>query len=106
MKHYKYILLTGFFGILLTLFPLSAMCESAPTTDGEMPLKDLQRFTTAIRLIKGYYVDPVSDEKILENAIRGMAEGLDPHSTYLDLQDFKDLLDSTSGEFSGLGLEV
>lgn len=43
---------------------------------------------------------------LIENAIRGMVEGLDPHSSYLDFNDFKDMEESTMGEFGGLGLEV
>ncbi len=43
---------------------------------------------------------------MLENAIRGMLSGLDPHSAYLDLGEFKDLREGTSGEFGGLGIEV
>lgn len=70
------------------------------------PLEDIQRFTNSISLIKNYYIEPVSDKKLFENAIRGMLQGLDPHSAYLDENDYKDLNTSTKGQFSGLGLEV
>lgn len=71
-----------------------------------LPLKDVQRFTNAISIIKSYYVDSVSDNALFENAIRGMLENLDPHSSYLDESDFKQLTSATSGEFGGLGIEV
>ena len=72
----------------------------------QLPAEDVQRFTTAIGQIKNYYVKEVEDKQIFENAIRGMLEGLDPHSAYLDEEDFKDLQVSTQGEFGGLGIEI
>src|SRR5690348_10166911 len=45
---------------------------------------DIDRFTNAISQIKDYYVQPINDRKLLEDAIRGMLNGLDPHSEYLD----------------------
>lgn len=71
-----------------------------------LPLEDVQRFTNAISQIKSYYVEPISDSQLFENAIRGMLTGLDPHSAYLDEADFKQLTSATNGEFGGLGIEV
>ena len=71
-----------------------------------IPVGDVQRFTAAISQIKRYYVDAVKDSKLFEDAIRGMLEGLDPHSAYLDIEDFKELNSSTRGHFGGLGIEV
>ena len=48
----------------------------------------------------------MDDQTLLENAIRGMLDGLDPHSTYLDKEEFENLQESTSGEFGGLGIQV
>lgn len=67
---------------------------------------DIDRFTNAISQIKDYYVQPINDKKLLEDAIRGMLSGLDPHSEYLDENSYKTLLMSTSGAFGGLGVEV
>ena len=67
---------------------------------------DISRFTNAIKEIKDYYVQTISDKKLLEDAIRGMLSGLDPHSEYLDEGSYKTLLMTTSGEFGGLGIEV
>lgn len=83
---------------------LSAMAAQAETTP--VPIKEIQRFTAAISQIKNYYVDTVKDEKLFDEAIRGMLAGLDPHSAYLDEEDLKELQNATNGEFSGLGLEV
>jgi carboxyl-terminal processing protease len=72
----------------------------------DLPLEDLRTFSEIFGRIKSSYVEPVEDKDLLENAIRGMLSGLDPHSTYLDLKDFKELREGTSGEFGGLGIEV
>jgi carboxyl-terminal processing protease len=73
---------------------------------GGIPMEDVQRFSNAIAQIKQYYVNPVSDKELFDNAIRGMLAGLDPHSNYLNEEEFSDLQTSTSGEFGGLGIEV
>jgi len=69
-------------------------------------LEDVQRFSNAIGEIKKYYVKPTDDKELFDNAIRGMLTGLDPHSSYLNEEEFKELQTSTSGEFGGLGIEV
>jgi carboxyl-terminal processing protease len=67
---------------------------------------DIDRFTNAIAQIKDFYVQQTSDKKLLEDAIRGMLSGLDPHSEYLDEDSYKTLLMATAGAFGGLGVEV
>lgn len=68
--------------------------------------EDINRFTNTIVLIKDFYVQPVGDKSLLDDAIRGMVSGLDPHSEYLDEEAYKTLLMTTSGEFGGVGIEV
>jgi len=71
-----------------------------------LPLEDLRTFSEVFGKVKADYVEPVEDKKLLENAIRGMLSGLDPHSSYLDKDEFKELQEGTTGEFGGLGIEV
>ncbi len=71
-----------------------------------LPLEELRVFAEIFGRIKSNYVEPVEDKELLENAIRGMVSGLDPHSSYLDTDEFKDLQVGTKGEFGGLGIEV
>jgi carboxyl-terminal processing protease len=68
--------------------------------------EDINRFTNTIVLIKDFYVQPTGDQELLNNAIRGMVSGLDPHSEFLDKEAYKTLLMTTSGEFGGVGIEV
>jgi carboxyl-terminal processing protease len=72
----------------------------------DLPLEDLRTFSEIFGRIKSSYVEPVEDKQLLENAIRGMLSGLDPHSTYLNLDEFQELREGTSGQFGGLGIEV
>ena len=74
--------------------------------ENQIPLEALRSFTDAYTRIKNDYVEEVDDKELLENAIRGMLSGLDPHSSYLNGEEFKDLQIGTTGEFGGLGIEV
>ncbi|MBU2477627.1 MAG: S41 family peptidase, partial [Gammaproteobacteria bacterium] len=76
------------------------------TPQSALPLEELRSFSDVFARIKADYVEPVEDKALLENAIRGMLTGLDPHSAYLDQEQFKELQVGTSGEFGGLGIEV
>ena len=73
---------------------------------GELPVDQIRTFAEVFAKIKKDYVENVEDGILLENAIKGMLEGLDPHSSYLDEDAYLDLQEGTSGEFGGLGIEV
>ena len=72
----------------------------------KIPIEQLKAFSEVYMKIKKDYVEKVDDEKLFDDAIKGMLEGLDPHSTYLNEKDFEDLQIGTRGEFGGLGIEV
>ena len=74
--------------------------------DGRLPLDELRTFADVFNQIRQGYVEEIDDSTLLEHAIEGMLMGLDPHSVYLTRDAFEDLQTTTSGEFSGLGLEV
>ena len=74
--------------------------------EATLPLEDLRTFTEVFAKIKNDYVESINDKTLLENAIRGMLSGLDPHSAYLIPDDYQELQAGTSGEFGGLGIEV
>lgn len=76
------------------------------TSTEELPLDEIRTFTEVFAKVKNDYVEEIDDRKLLESAIRGMLEGLDPHSAYLDKEAYKELQQGTSGEFGGLGIEV
>ncbi len=80
--------------------------QPAYADDGKLPIQDLRVFAEVFGRIKQDYVEPVDDRQLLEYAIRGMLTGLDPHSSYLNPEEFKELQVGTTGEFGGLGIEV
>lgn len=71
-----------------------------------LPVEALRTFSDVFGRIKNDYVTEVDDKDLLEHAIRGMLSGLDPHSAYLDADQFKELQVGTTGQFGGLGIEV
>ncbi len=79
--------------------------KQAPQVD-TLPLSQLQNFVAILNRVKSDYVEPVSDKKLLDAALHGMLSGLDPHSSYLDQDEYKDMNAVTSGKFGGLGIEV
>lgn len=76
------------------------------TPSNTIPYDDLRTFSEIYGRIRQDYVEPVSDSKLLTDAIRGMLAGLDPHSTYLDEEEYNELRVGTTGQFGGLGIEV
>ncbi|NGM86667.1 S41 family peptidase [Parapusillimonas sp. SGNA-6] len=88
-------------GVLISLGITAAAQRGDP-----LPLKELQQFANVFAAIKGSYVEPVTDEKLINDAIKGMFSDLDPHSTYLDAEAFKEMEAITQGGFGGLGIEI
>jgi carboxyl-terminal processing protease len=92
------------FSSLFSLPPLFAQnIQSEPLP---LPLEEVRMFTEALDRIRMAYVEEVDDKTLLENAIRGMLSGLDPHSAYVIENDLDTLQENTTGEFGGLGIEV
>jgi carboxyl-terminal processing protease len=99
---------TGLMAVLAVLL-LGGQWFSPAVADDErvaVPMQDLRAFAEIFGRIKQDYVEPVDDRELLEYAIRGMLSGLDPHSAYLNPEEYKELQVGTSGEFGGLGIEV
>jgi carboxyl-terminal processing protease len=92
------------FGLLVSLnFSVFADKNADPKN---LPIEDLRIFAEVFGKIKADYVEDVDDKKLLTEALNGMLGGLDPHSTFLDQDHFKEMQQGTAGEFGGLGIEV
>ena len=72
----------------------------------QLPIEDLKIFAEIFGKIKSDYVEDIDDSQLLNDAIKGMLDGLDPHTVYLDPDSFREMNIDTHGEFGGLGLEV
>lgn len=88
---------------VLSAAPLSGQAQQSELP---LPLDEVRMFTEALDRIRMAYVEEIDDKTLLENAIRGMLSGLDPHSAYMAGQEYDALQETTSGEFGGLGIEV
>ena len=99
------IMLGVFMGLCGSVLAGRDKADVASETEA-LPYEDLRTFTEIFGRIKRDYVEPVSDKKLLEDAVRGMLSGLDPHSAYLVAEEYQELKEGTTGQFGGLGIEV
>jgi carboxyl-terminal processing protease len=88
------------------VFGQIVLAERSENKIETLPLEELRAFSEVFGQIKRSYVETVNDKTLIEDSIRGMLAGLDPHSAYLDPDSYKELRIGTSGEFGGLGIEV
>lgn len=95
-------ILIGFAGGILISLGISAAAQKSEP----LPLKDLQQFANVYGAIKRSYIEPVSDKALIDDAIKGLFSDLDPHSTYLDEDAYKQMQDISNGGFGGLGIEI
>jgi carboxyl-terminal processing protease len=102
----SYIVLAKILLISLLTVLISSKTIQATANQVQLPFTEVQKLTKTINIIRKFYVEKKTDKEILDDAIQGMLENLDPHSTYLDKDEYKSLNQSTSGEFGGLGIEV
>ncbi|NEP77812.1 MAG: S41 family peptidase [Okeania sp. SIO3B3] len=93
------------FACIVLLASLTVFC--GPTqAEQESRYLPFKRFSQVLELVEEYYVQDVPRKELVEDAIKGMLQQLDPHSTYLTADDFKEMQENTSGEFSGIGVEI
>ena len=88
------------------VFAFGFSAALAQDTDRTETYRLLALFGDVFELVRGEYVDPVSDKQLIENAVNGMLTGLDPHSAYLDATEFRELEAEDKGQFSGVGIDV
>lgn len=72
----------------------------------EETYKNLEVFSNVLNLLQQHYVDPIDVQEVINGAINGMLTSLDPHSSYMVPDDFKELQEETHGSFSGIGIEI
>ena len=84
----------------------ASLSGRSQTSTKELSWEQARLFAEVMERVKRDYVDPIDDAQLLESAVRGMVADLDRHSEYLDADEFQDVRISTSGSYSGVGLEV
>ncbi|MEW9624633.1 S41 family peptidase [Rhodanobacter geophilus] len=89
------------------LAPTHVRADAPAKADGnQVDLDDIRRFSRVYDIVRQAYVEPVGDHELMKDAITGMLAGLDPHSEYLDKEGLAQLDEDTTGQYSGLGIEV
>jgi carboxyl-terminal processing protease len=85
----------------------NAVLADKPAAPGtELPWQDARTLAEVLERVKHDYVNPVDDHQLLQAAIRGMVSSLDPYSAYLDGDEYDEVKISSSGQYSGVGIEV
>jgi carboxyl-terminal processing protease len=90
--------------VLMTL-PVAAL-DGAHAANDQETFRQLELFGDIFERVRSFYVDKTDDKALMEAAINGMLQSLDPHSSYLNEDSFRDMQVQTRGEFGGLGIEV
>jgi carboxyl-terminal processing protease len=82
------------------------LADRQPVGDDERAMEQARLFAEVMQRVKREYVEPVDDSELLDAAIRGMVSDLDAHSEFLDANQYRDIRISTTGSYSGIGIEV
>lgn len=98
------LLLGGVLGITLSLG--GGVLAERDAQRNSLPWEDARLLAEVLERVKLEYVEPVEDSKLIESAVRGMVTNLDPHSQFLDSEQYEEIRISTTGNYSGVGLEV
>ena len=109
MRKTSLILLSAAAGAAATLLvtqPRVALIGSSASAAASDTYRQLNLFGDVFERVRTDYVEKPNDGKLVESAISGMLQGLDPHSSYMDAKSFRDMTVQTRGEFGGLGIEV
>ncbi len=85
---------------------IPSMLVAKTTDERQQTYKNLETFANVLTLLQQHYVDDVDTNKVITGAINGMLTSLDPHSSYMRPDDFKELQEETKGSFSGIGIEI
>jgi carboxyl-terminal processing protease len=104
----RHVLIVGVgIGLGLSLsFASGVLADKTTAPAPELPWQDARMLADVMERVKHDYVDPVDDHQLLQAAIRGMVSSLDPYSAYLDGDEYDEVKISSSGEYSGVGIEV
>src|SRR5436305_5353845 len=110
MRKTSLVLLAAAAGLARTLAATRPRTSAFLGASGKAAAADTHRqlnlFGDVFERVRADYVEKPDDAKLVEQAINGMLNGLDPHSSYMDPKSFRDMQIQTRGEFGGLGIEV
>ena len=82
------------------------ICMSAASVSASSDLDSLKRFSQVMDMVERHYVNETKRDELINGAIKGMLENLDAHSTFMNAQEYKEMQETTSGKFFGIGIEI
>ena len=82
--------------------PIAPVTDAYASTD----YTQMKKFSDVMNAVRRFYVEETTDQELFEGALKGMLSNLDPHSTYMNSEMFSKMMEDTSGEFGGLGIEI
>ena len=100
----KYIRLTICFSVVMAAFLAGGTYMKAVSAD--VDYDSLRRFSQVLDIVEQYYVEEVKQPELIDGALKGMLQGLDPHSAMMDKDEFKQMQETNVGKFSGIGVEI
>lgn len=97
-----------FIVVVGTLGSLPVFAANVPNSSKDILGKfdALKRFSQVLDIVERYYVRDISQADLINGAVKGMLQGLDPHSTFMNAEEYKEMQETTSGEFFGVGIEI
>jgi carboxyl-terminal processing protease len=99
----RYLRLTA---LTMLAFVMPSVQAGPPPSNTSETYRQLNLFGDVFERVRADYVEPTGDQELIESAIQGMLTALDPHSSYMNAKNFRDMQVQTRGEFGGLGIEV
>ncbi|MBO4314206.1 MAG: S41 family peptidase [Desulfovibrio sp.] len=103
----RLVVFSFFCSLPFTQMACAAQSKQAPAAEQKMDkFEALKRFSQVLDLVERHYVKEVSQSDLINGAVRGMLQGLDPHSTFMNAEEYKEMQETTSGEFCGVGIEI
>ncbi|MDP6436272.1 MAG: S41 family peptidase [Gammaproteobacteria bacterium] len=104
LRNYWLLLVGILFGIAISIG--SGVFAQKEQSEETLPWDDARLLAEVLERVRQEYVEPVEDSVLIESAVRGMVKDLDPHSQFLNSDEYDEVRISTSGNYSGVGLEV
>ncbi|MBQ7609187.1 MAG: S41 family peptidase [Desulfovibrionaceae bacterium] len=92
--------------MLFLTSPIPSMAKPAPDDSMADKYAALRRFSHVLDLVQHHYVKDITQKDLINGALKGMLQGLDPHSTFMSADEYKEMQETTSGEFFGVGIEI
>ncbi|NIA20322.1 MAG: PDZ domain-containing protein [Xanthomonadaceae bacterium] len=92
--------------LVMVSLNITLMGGDSAAKEDDIPYENIKKFTDVLSLVQKYYVEPVDSKKLIYGSIKGMLSDLDPHSSFMPPEMFKEMQVETQGSFGGLGIEI